>query len=145
MSLLICATNAMAEFKEIKQPHFRISAPDGFIVKQSAPVEDFELYSVQQREKKFVVIYIGNFPRFPKNKQSSAGSVQQFRTREVKINTYSQGGNLVGREILIDLTAKSGGPQFLHAWISDVTLAREEIHLADKILMSLDLSPPSKE
>jgi len=47
-----------------KAEKFALYTPTGFNVTKSSPVEDFEIYTVEEKGRPYLSIYLGNHPSF---------------------------------------------------------------------------------
>lgn len=129
-----------ADSKERKEEFFKITTPEEFTITKTTPVGDFDLFVIKNSTHPYVGIYVGNQPDFPKNNgRSTQSESRTFQANNVTIISSWKKNELLGKEILVQLptTTNPSWPMFIHAWISDLPL--DEVSLADKILMSIEL------
>jgi hypothetical protein len=117
------------------QEHFAVQLPPGFTITKRAPVEDFEIFTVAKQDVPYVLIYVGNQPRFPSAEPSATQHVTTLQGPGIEMCSTWENDQLVGREVLLKLT-DSGWPARLHAWLAP-NLGPKEIQTADMILSSL--------
>jgi hypothetical protein len=122
----------------INEEHFSALTPDGFKVEKTAPVEDFEIFTISRGGKAYIYVYVGNQPAFPKFKPSGNSEVTTFEAPGVSVASQWQGAALVGREILSELNVNGEFPTALHAWTAPLPPA--ELAVADRILFSIKTS-----
>lgn len=140
--IFMWSTPVFADFKEVQEDFFKITVPEEFTITKTTPAGDFDIFIIKNSIRPYVGIYVGNQPNFPKNSNRSTPSESKtFQANDVKIISHWKQNTLLAKETLIQLPLISGPswPMFIHAWISD--LSSDEVLLADKILMSLEVRP----
>jgi hypothetical protein len=129
------ASNADDYTGQGETPYFSIILPENFQMTMREPVEDFQVYTISDRGRPYLYVYVGNAPSFPARTGLSPSDVSELDVPPLKILSEWRAGELAGRELLAHLSAPTGWPTALHAWTAD--LPRDALSTADKMLFSL--------
>jgi len=134
--LAIMQTSIAGELMKHKIENFAVSTPEGFSIKKSSPVEDFNIYSIEKNGKTYVLIYLGNHPDFPRRARGDQEATTKLNVGDVQVISIWRDKKLLKKEMLIKL-ATQGWPNYIHAWTTD-GLVSSDMVIAENILMSID-------
>ncbi len=119
----------------VQKQYFSLILPKGFQIADTAPMMDFDVYTVTKDGKPFVGIYVGNQPKFPRFTASAESTVTYLKAPGFEMVSLWEKDRLAGREILVELNASHGWPARIHAWTAQLPL--DQMAIADKILSSI--------
>jgi hypothetical protein len=122
-----------------RNDYFSLELLEGFNVTKTSPVEDFDVYWVAKDSKRYIGVYVGNHPSFPKLKNDGSSTETTLKTDKFEMRSLWKQERLTGRELLVRRLTGDGWPSHIHAWSADIP--GELMPLADKILSSLSMIP----
>jgi hypothetical protein len=140
IAFLACVVPASAQggWKMYQGDYFTLKLPPGFEVKKSAPVQDFEIFTVTNAGSTYAGIYVGNQPTFPKIQRDGQNDLTMFKAKDFEMISVWKDVQLLGREILIKLE-RSDWPTYLHVWTA--VLPPDKLSTAEKIVSSVTIVP----
>jgi formylglycine-generating enzyme required for sulfatase activity len=120
---------------EKREAFFVVSLPEGFTLKKTSPLHDFDVYKIEKDGLQYAGIYVGNQPGFPILKDIVGAKHILSKEGKAKTSSVWKGDVLVAKEILTKLEEQEW-PMYVHAWTT-LALPPEKALLANKILSSM--------
>lgn len=133
LSLLIQTGSEDSQLTKVEAGPVTFHVPKSLQVQKTTPVEDFDLITISDGDKRIVTAYLGNHPDFPRLK-GEKGDLRESQLGDAIIITKWKDNELIRKEMKVALSAEF--PMFLHIY-SAPSLTNEEVRMADKILSSI--------